>query len=237
MKVSSTAERLQFILSYRQLRQADILAACAPYCRMYDVKIGRNDLSQYVSGKVEPKQDKLAILAMALNLSETWLMGYDVPMSRDIEGDAWSDDFRKALKHEIDNGDWDATKPESDAVFQEADRLLESNSSISLSEACSMADSFGFSLDDAVGLDRHTLPPKTKEFVALFSELTEEQQLLIISQIKGILANQNTTKSSDDFVRIYRAARSDDNHSGEIVQMSKKDWQELKDAPETDELL
>lgn len=64
---------------------------------------------------------------------------------------------------------------------------------------------------------------KLLEFTSLFQQLTEEQQFLIISQIKGILANQNTAKSSDDFVRMYRAARSDDNHSGEIVQMSKKD--------------
>lgn len=173
-----------------ELRQVDILDACAPYCKMYNVKIGRNDLSQYVSGKVEPKQDKLTILSMALNVSEAWLMGYDVPMARDIKSDSWSDDFRKALKYEIDNGVWDTTEPESNAVFQEADRLLDSNSPISLSEACSMADSLGFSLDDAVGLERHTLPPKTKEFVELFSELTEEQQKMLISQIKGILSNQ-----------------------------------------------
>ena len=188
MKVSSTSERLRLIMDAHELRQVDILDACAPYCKMYNVKIGRNDLSQYVSGKVEPKQDKLAIISMALNVSEAWLMGYDVPMARDIKSDTWSDDFRKSLKHEIDNGVWDTTEPESNVAFEEAERLLESNSPISLSEACSMADSFGFSLEDAVGLDRHTLPPKTKEFVELFSELTEEQQKMLVLQMKGLLA-------------------------------------------------
>lgn len=45
--------------------------------------MGKSDISQYVSGKVEPGQDKLTILGLALNVSEAWLMGYDVPMARD----------------------------------------------------------------------------------------------------------------------------------------------------------
>lgn len=43
----------------------------------------KNDLSQYVSGKVEPRQDKLTILGLALNVNEVWLMGYNVPPDRD----------------------------------------------------------------------------------------------------------------------------------------------------------
>lgn len=39
-------------------------------------------MSQYVSGRTEPGQDKLTILGLALNVSEAWLMGYDVPMER-----------------------------------------------------------------------------------------------------------------------------------------------------------
>lgn len=35
-------------------------------------------ISQYRSGKYEPKQDRLGAFAAALNVSEAWLMGYDV---------------------------------------------------------------------------------------------------------------------------------------------------------------
>lgn len=49
--------------------------------------MGRNDISQYVSGKVEPSQWKLTILAKALNVSEVWLMGYDVPINDDNDKD------------------------------------------------------------------------------------------------------------------------------------------------------
>lgn len=62
----------------RNLKQVDILELCKPYCKKYDVKLGKNDLSQYVSNKYSPSQEKLSILSMALKVNEVWLMGYDV---------------------------------------------------------------------------------------------------------------------------------------------------------------
>lgn len=86
MKNSSTSERLKQIMNERSLRQVDILEAAKPFCEKYGVKLAKNDLSQYVSGKVEPRQEKLTILGLALNVSETWLMGYDVRRERDEKG-------------------------------------------------------------------------------------------------------------------------------------------------------
>lgn len=82
MKKSNTAERLRLIMEQRNLRQVDILALTKPFCDQYNVKLGKNDLSQYVNGKVEPGQTKLTILGLALNVDESWLMGLDVPMDR-----------------------------------------------------------------------------------------------------------------------------------------------------------
>lgn len=78
----STASRLQYIMQQRNLRQIDILEACMPYCQRYNIKMNKSDISQYVSGKVEPNQNKLFILGQALNVNESWLMGFDVPMDR-----------------------------------------------------------------------------------------------------------------------------------------------------------
>lgn len=36
-------------------------------------------ISNYRSGKYEPKNKKLYLLATALNVSPSWLMGYDLP--------------------------------------------------------------------------------------------------------------------------------------------------------------
>lgn len=82
MRSCTTSSRLKELLHQRKLKQVDVLRLCEPYCQKYNVKMGRNDLSQYISGKVQPKQDKLSILGMALNVSEAWLMGYDVNMTR-----------------------------------------------------------------------------------------------------------------------------------------------------------
>lgn len=84
MKVTTTASRLNQIIDERGLRQVDILNAAKPYCLKYGVKLNKNDLSQYVSGKVDPGQEKLTILGLALNVSEVWLMGYDVPQDREL---------------------------------------------------------------------------------------------------------------------------------------------------------
>lgn len=85
MLISTTSERLQHLMQTQNLKQVDILNKCLPICNKYNVKMGRNHISQYVSGKVKPNQDKLSILALALNVNEAWLMGYDVPMTNDIE--------------------------------------------------------------------------------------------------------------------------------------------------------
>ena len=81
MKASNTAARLREIMTVRNLKQVDILRLCEPVSRRLGIRINRNDLSQYVNGKVEPGQFKLTVLAHALSVSETWLMGYDVPMT------------------------------------------------------------------------------------------------------------------------------------------------------------
>lgn len=79
MKVSTTSKRLKHIMQLRNLKQVDVLNMAKPYCEKYDTKLTKVDLSQYVSGKVEPGQAKLFVLANALHVSEAWLMGLDVP--------------------------------------------------------------------------------------------------------------------------------------------------------------
>lgn len=79
---ANTSTRLKEIMLQRGLKQADIIRMAQPYCQKYQTKLGKSDLSQFVSGKVVPGQWKLTILGLALNVSEGWLMGHDVPMER-----------------------------------------------------------------------------------------------------------------------------------------------------------
>ena len=80
--METTSERLKQIMQMKDLRQSDILRMAEPYCKKYNQKLSKSDLSQFVSGKVSPGQWKLTILGLALNVSEAWLMGEDVPMER-----------------------------------------------------------------------------------------------------------------------------------------------------------
>lgn len=45
-------------------------------------KISKSSISDWLSGKYEAKQDKVFILAEALNVDEGWLMGLDAPMRK-----------------------------------------------------------------------------------------------------------------------------------------------------------
>ena len=63
-------------LQIKGVKQADL-------CRL--TKIPKSALSQYISGAYDPKQDRIYLIANALNVSEAWLMGLDVPMDRQVK--------------------------------------------------------------------------------------------------------------------------------------------------------
>ena len=72
-RVATCAERIKEALYIKGIKQSDL-------CRL--TKIPKSALSQYISGAFEPKQDRIYLMAQALNVSEAWLMGLDVPMER-----------------------------------------------------------------------------------------------------------------------------------------------------------
>lgn len=78
MKKIHTSIRLKEIMEERNLRQADVLRLAEPFIKKYGERLGKNDLSQYLSGKTEPGQRKLFVLGKALNVNPSWLMGMDV---------------------------------------------------------------------------------------------------------------------------------------------------------------
>jgi len=55
------------------MRQADLVNLTG---------IGKSSISTYISGEYEPKQKNIYKIAKALDVSEAWLMGLDVPMER-----------------------------------------------------------------------------------------------------------------------------------------------------------
>ena len=103
MKRTSTAARLKQIMAERNLKQIDILNLSLPLCAKWNVKMNKSDISQYVSGKVEPSQEKLVVLGYALNVTEAWLMGFDVPMERKDSAVQAEKDFNFFYKYSLLN--------------------------------------------------------------------------------------------------------------------------------------
>ena len=68
--------RIRKALSIRNMTQTELCARA---------KISKSSLSEYLSGKHIPMQDKVFILAQALNVDPVWLWGYDVPMEKKAE--------------------------------------------------------------------------------------------------------------------------------------------------------
>lgn len=73
-RVDSCSQRISEALKHRNMKQADL-------CKL--AKVPKSSLSLYLSGAYEPKQDRIYDMARVLNVSEAWLMGYDVPMDRE----------------------------------------------------------------------------------------------------------------------------------------------------------
>lgn len=103
MERANTAERLKYVMEQRNLKQVDILNLSLPICSKYNIKMNKSDISQYVSGKVEPSQEKLVVLGMALDVSESWLMGFDVPMERKDTKAKAEKDFELLYKYSLLN--------------------------------------------------------------------------------------------------------------------------------------
>lgn len=69
----SIADRMKQAMDIRQMKQTDLVRRTG---------IGKSSISTYLSGDYEPKQKNIYKMAVALDVSEAWLMGYDVPMER-----------------------------------------------------------------------------------------------------------------------------------------------------------
>ena len=69
----SIASRLREALNIRGMKQADLVRSTG---------LDRGAISSYLSGKYEPKQKAIYKMAQALNVSEGWLMGFNISMER-----------------------------------------------------------------------------------------------------------------------------------------------------------
>lgn len=68
-----TSTRLQELMHIKNINQVDLCQRTG---------IPKSSMSMYLSGERSPRQNRLSQIAEKFNISEAWLMGYDVPMER-----------------------------------------------------------------------------------------------------------------------------------------------------------
>lgn len=118
---ATTADRLRQALADSKMTQADLVRKTGIY---------RGTISNYFNGKYEPKSGAINKLALALNVSEAWLWGYDVPKERSekknnptSEGGEMSSN-RKLLMQMVDEIPEEALTEETVALLKQAMILL-----------------------------------------------------------------------------------------------------------------
>lgn len=84
--IENTSDRIKKALSARNVKQIELTELTG---------ISKSAISGYINGNYSPKQGNIYKMASALNVSPSWLMGFDVPM------DMSADEYLKIF--ELDN--------------------------------------------------------------------------------------------------------------------------------------
>ncbi|WP_338323220.1 helix-turn-helix domain-containing protein [Staphylococcus chromogenes] len=117
---SKISARLKEAMKNKNLKQVDVVAKAKLLESEMGTKISKTDLSQYVNGKVTPGQNKLYVLAKILDVSEAWLLGYDVDDSR------ISDEKRSEINTLAAHLDGDYTEEELAKIREYAEMVRKS---------------------------------------------------------------------------------------------------------------
>lgn len=93
--------RLKSIMSERKITQSELSKRTG---------IRQSSISDWLNGRYEPKQDKIYLIAQALGVSPSWLLGYDETTSNQTKGyyvDPEAAEFAEYLR----------TRPEARLLF------------------------------------------------------------------------------------------------------------------------
>ena len=97
------AERLRTVMDMKGLSNSAIAKLC---------EIDKSNITRYLSGKYEAKQDVIYKMASRLNINPAWLMGYDVPIDGSADILPTEDDEYTSYLEEL------RTRPEMKMLFK-----------------------------------------------------------------------------------------------------------------------
>ena len=93
------AQRLKTLIELKGITKSDLARNC---------EINKSNITRYLNGEYEAKQDVIYRIARRYNVREAWLLGYDVPMKQD----ATIKDLTLIEQHEEMNAILDNMPPE-----------------------------------------------------------------------------------------------------------------------------
>lgn len=94
-RVARTRDRIKEAMREAGKKQADLVR---------ETGLNRGTISRYLSGEVEPRHEAAHKLAIALDVTEMWLYGHDVPKRRTPE-QRKNDDLAKVIGQLRKNSD------------------------------------------------------------------------------------------------------------------------------------
>ena len=102
------SERLKNALSERGMKQTELSERTG---------ISKSSISEWLNGRYEAKADKIVLIAKALNVNESYLIGLDVPMENEVE--------QSSTKTILDNIFNKLEKPRQEIVINTAQEQLD----------------------------------------------------------------------------------------------------------------
>ena len=87
--VEPCAIRLEKAIAIRKMKQTELAEITG---------IPRSAISHYIKGSFEPKQDRVFVIARALDVDPVWLMGFDVPMESEVKQNPSEPELTEAEK-------------------------------------------------------------------------------------------------------------------------------------------
>ena len=185
MADSVFSNRLKEAMNKKGMKQVDLLKAA----NKQGVKLGKSQISQYVSGKAIPRENIGSFLANTLNVSEQWLYGKnsksyicDISSAKEnamVEGSLNMRKFNKSSK--LDNVLYDVRGP----VVDEAARMEKSGTHVLKLNIGNPAP-FGFRTPDEVVHDMQSQLTECEGYSDSKGLFSARKAIMQYAQLKNI---------------------------------------------------
>ena len=168
------ADRLRLAMEARGKKQVDLIRIAEER----GVKLGKSQISQYVSGKTVPRADILRFLAQALETDEDWLAGRKAEGKTEGKEESMRE-FKKSTK--LDNVLYDVRGP----VVDEAARMEEEGMQVLKLNIGNPAP-FGFRTPDEVIHDMRRQLTECEGYSTANGLFSARKAIMQYAQLKGI---------------------------------------------------